>query len=395
MFLKINFSFVFLVLLLLLQHEVFNVNGEFLLHQTFVKASTDALNGPVLAGKPFTIRCEIPNMPQRNEEFTLKFNALKYRFWAYYHRKIDTEEATFHTELPDADRERIVQMLPQKQSYSVYEVTFFTNENASSSSFNSLFACSLGRGSAKDDNYGNQDFRWSNEIRISVQSIKEKNNNRSTTPASPAYAPKLQMTTSQPGALFYLNQPTKVTCLLANADFVRGKKYTVNFYHSDHGLLASYAVDAFEKMFPRLVVYNSTVPSSAKSAYPNFELLITEKEVIRRRSLWCELVLQKQIAEKLDKNTAEQTSFKSPPWQPYGPFAKFTATKTGNKTAADSEERAQAARCSVDQFDNQENWRYSQVQFFYGENAQEKTNQDTLLAQYKLHGMYNNKNVQF
>ena len=158
-------------------------------------------------------------------------------------KPVDTEEATFHTELPDADRERIVQMLPQKQSYSVYEVTFFTNENASSSSFNSLFACSLGRGSAKDDNYGNQDFRWSNEIRISVQSIKEKNNNRSTTPASPAYAPKLQMTTSQPGALFYLNQPPKVTCSLANADFVRGKKYTVNFYHSDHGLLASYAVD--------------------------------------------------------------------------------------------------------------------------------------------------------
>ncbi len=65
-----------------------NVAGD-LVHRLYVEASTDvpANNSTVLAGEPFTIRCEIKNLAKRNATFSVNFQAKNYRgFLAYFRR---------------------------------------------------------------------------------------------------------------------------------------------------------------------------------------------------------------------------------------------------------------------------------------------------------------------
>ncbi|KAH9396451.1 hypothetical protein TYRP_019858 [Tyrophagus putrescentiae] len=380
---KINPSFAyFLVLFSLLAAN--NVAGD-LVHRLYVEASTDVpANRTVLAGEPFTIRCEIKNLAKRNATFDVNFQAKNYRgFLAYFKRTADREEATFvPNELLTEDYSQLpfAQISQRKQSLSVYEVTFTTKPNAS---FSTEFSCYLGNDyqySQTSDGIsirvipGPTNATTTNSTTNSTTNATTNATTNSTTNAtttnSTAATPQLRLISEQ--STVYLNQPTKITCSLTDFDFIRGQEYFVKFRYNQLSPIAVYAVDAFEKVFAHVGDFGDTVrASSSNSHYPNFTLIITEK-ILHPREIWCEL----QLKEEPKKNGSTPSMYVSPSWKPYGPFVQFSSNKTA------MEDRERLGRCTVDDLDDEDSRLDFQVQFY--SDLGPKEGEENLLAQYSV-----------
>lgn len=354
MLLKDNPSFAYFLLLFPLL-AANNVAGD-LVHRLSVEASTNVpANRTVLAGEPFTIRCEIKNLAKRNATFEVNFQAKNYRgLLVYFKRTADREEATFvPNKLEDYLQLPFAQISQRRKSFSVYEVTFTTKPNAS---FSTEFSCYLGN-----------DYQYSQTSDgISIRVIPTPPTNATTN--STAATPQLRLISEQ--STVYLNQPTKITCSLTDFDFIRGQEYTVEFRYNRFSPIAVYAVDVFEKVFATLGDFGDTVTasSSSNSHYPNFSLIITEK-VLHRREIWCELQLKKK-----PKNGTSQLYISSF-WIPYGPFVRFSS----NKTVTD---RERLGRCTVDDLDDEDSRLDFQVQFY--SDLGPKVGEENLLAQYSV-----------
>lgn len=95
--------------------------------------------------------------------------------------------------------------------------------------------------------------------------------------------------------------------------------------------------------------YDSISASSgAKSTYPAFDLVITEKVVRSNQSYWCELI-------QSDKSETESNH-----WAPAPPFVEFTSSSSLPSNGTLYDERG---RCTVEEFTQHFLSEY-QVQFY-------------------------------
>ncbi len=93
---------------------------------------------------------------------------------------------------------------------------------------------------------------------------------------------------------------------------------------------------------------NVSVLLGTRSAFPTFDLQITEK-VDQKLSYWCKLLAVDSTPQK------HNISFESAHWKPIGPFVDFSSTVT---TGVERK-----GRCSIDELTNFSNREY-QVLFY-------------------------------
>ncbi len=182
--------------------------------------------------------------------------------------------------------------------------------------------------------------------------------------------PKLASNVSQvvPG------HPFTLTCSLGD-HFEHQQAYSVKYFNSRNGLLATYEVDGKQKHTfcsknhsNLILLYqaqgevflaseqfaNVTANLGARVAYPVFDLEIIEK-VDRKQSYWCQLVVASNVNRK----------YESLHWKPVGPFVDFTSI------VGDEKSFERRGRCTVDDFEHLKT--EYKVQFYsdLGENKSE------------------------
>lgn len=178
-----------------------------------------------------------------------------------------------------------------------------------------------------------------------------------------------------------INQSLSVTCSIDRFRQLTGKNYSVKFYSSLDGQLARYEVNGetdkvhFKQLTKKLFIAtgntilsleeydNVFISSGARSTYPTYDLVITEKAARSNQSYWCEVF------------TSEFNS-ESAHWTPSAPFVQFTSiSKLLNGTL--SEKRG---KCLVEEFLQHSSLEY-QVKFYSNIGSKKD---DNLIAYYSL-----------
>lgn len=173
----------------------------------------------------------------------------------------------------------------------------------------------------------------------------------------------------------HLNQPTTVSCSLEKFKNLQNKRYFVKFFNLRDGLLATYDVNGKHKkhllgfLFLKHLFFATGTGKAflytkeykrvathlgARSSFPNFDLIITEKANFNQ-SYWCSLL-----------DSSNQT-WESPHWTSVPPFVDFTSTFC-------SSSKEEQATCFVDQFTSHSTVEY-RVNFYSDLGLKKEENQ--------------------
>lgn len=293
-----------------------------------VLASTNVTT--VQAGEPFSVRCEVssPLFDVRADDFEMDFHSKQVLSLAYYYvspaSAIKARKTLFYSSLDDNQKRYIQSVAKQENSsYSAYKIVITPKAE-----FNATFFCKA----------------WYKKSLMAVS-------NETTPPLSVILPPpKLASNVSQvvPG------HPFTLTCSLGD-HFEHQQAYSVKYFNSRNGLLATYEVDAQGEVFLASEQFaNVTANLGARVAYPVFDLEIIEK-VDRKQSYWCQLVVASNVNRK----------YESLHWKPVGPFVDFTSI------VGDEKSFERRGRCTVDDFEHLKT--EYKVQFYsdLGENKSE------------------------